>query len=199
METKTRTIFHLLKKRRSIVSFSREMPTEEDLMLLFDAARWAPSSRNAQPWRFIYTTRDKTEDYDRFFDLLYEGNKFWAHSAPILALSVAEVISDYKNKPNRFAFHDLGMAVGNLLTQATSMGLYVHQMGGYDVDRARTSFDIPERFEPGAMMAIGYPGEIDNLPMELKRRELQKRTRKNINEFVYNGSWNKKSGFTLQD
>ena len=189
MEIKTRNIFHLLKKRKSIVSFSSEMISHEDLMLLFDAARWAPSSRNAQPWRFIYATRDSMEDYNRFFDLLHEGNKLWAHSAPVLALSVAQVISDYKSRPNKYAFHDLGMAVGNLLTQATSMGIYVHQMGGYDGEGARKIFNIPDRFEPGAMMAIGYPGEIDHLPMELKRRELQKRTRNEIDEFVFKTTW----------
>ncbi len=189
MEIKTRNIFHLLKKRRSIVSFSSEMPSRDDLMLLFDAARWAPSSRNAQPWRFIYSTKESLDEYNRFFHLLHEGNKIWAHSAPVLALSVAEVISDYKGKPNKYAFHDLGMAVGNLLTQATSMGLYVHQMGGYDAEGARKTLGIPERFEPGAMIAIGYPGEIDNLPMELKRRELMRRTRKETDEFVFQGTW----------
>lgn len=189
MKVKKRNIFHLLKKRRSIVSFSSEMISHEDLMLLFDAARWAPSSRNAQPWRFIYATRESLEDYNRFFNLLHDGNKLWADTAPVLALSVAEVISDYKSKPNKYAFHDLGMAVGNLLTQATSMGIYVHQMGGYDVEGARKAFDIPERFEPGAMMAIGYPGEIDHLPMELKRRELQKRMRNEVDEFVFKARW----------
>ncbi|MFW5821641.1 MAG: nitroreductase family protein [Bacteroidota bacterium] len=191
MEVRTRNkILNLIKKRKSIVSFSPEIPTQEEIALLFDAARWAPSSRNAQPWRFIYATRKYGEEYDRFFNLLYEGNQLWAHSAPVLALSVAEVISEYKSKPNRYAFHDLGMAVGNLLTQATSMGIYVHQMGGFDVEGARKAFNIPERFEPGAMIAIGYPGEIDHLPMELKRRELQKRTRKEVDEIVFRGTWN---------
>jgi len=189
MKIKTHTVHPLITKRRSIVSFKEDIPPQEDLNLLFNAARWAPSSRNQQPWRFIYTTRESVDEFKRFFDLLYDGNKEWAKSAPVLALSVAEVISDYKSRPNRFAFHDLGMAVGNLLLQATSMGLYVHQMGGYDVDGAREVFNIPERFEPGAMIAIGYHGEIDHLPMELKRRELQKRTRKEIEEFVFQGTW----------
>ena len=189
MKTKLNTLHSLISKRKSIVSFSPEIPVNEDLMLLFEAARWAPSSRNQQPWRFIYATREKQEEYDRFFNLLDEGNKNWVHSAPILALSVVEAISDYKNRPNRFAFHDLGMAIGNLLLQATAMGIFVHQMGGYDVEGARNAFDIPERFEPVAMMAIGYRGEIDHLPMELKRKELQKRTRRELGEFVFRGGW----------
>lgn len=189
MKTKTHTVHPLITKRRSIVSFKEDIPSQEDLNILFNAAKWAPSSRNQQPWRFIYSTRESLNDFQRFFDLLHEGNQEWAKSAPVLALSVAEIISDYKNRPNRFAFHDLGMAVGNLLLQATSMGLYVHQMGGYDVEGAREVFNIPERFEPGAMIAIGYHGEIDHLPMELKRRELQKRTRMEIEEFVFRGMW----------
>lgn len=189
MKTKQYTLQPLLAKRRSIVSFSPEIPYDEDLMLLFEAARWAPSSRNQQPWRFIYATKKNMEEYNIFFNLLEETNQLWAQSAPVLVLSIAETISDYKNRPNRFAFHDLGMAVGNLLTQATYMGLYVHQMGGYDVEGARAAFNIPERFEPAAMMAIGYRGEIDHLPMELKRRELQKRSRKELGEILYRGSW----------
>ncbi len=190
MQIKRHTIHPLLAKRRSIVSFSPEIPSPDELMLLFEAARWAPSSRNQQPWRFIYATNENMEEYNRFYNLLDEGNKEWAHTAPVLVLSIAEAISDYKNRPNRFAFHDLGMAVGNLLTQATYMGLYVHQMGGYDVEGARIAFSIPERFEPAAMMAIGYRGEIDHLPMELKRRELKKRTRKELGDFVFRGRWN---------
>lgn len=179
----------MIRKRRSIVAFSPAIPEKEKLDQMFEAARWAASSRNQQPWRFIYTTKENTITYNKFFDLLYEGNQEWAGSAPVLALSVAEAISDYKNKPNKYAHYDTGMAVGNMLLQATELGIYVHQMGGYDVEGARKAFAIPERFEPLAMMAIGYPGEIDNLPATLRRRELQKRTRKELNEFVFMNSW----------
>lgn len=189
MKKRSNTLHPLIRKRKSVVSFSPEIPDDKTIKMLFEAARWAPSSRNQQPWRFIYATRDDKVHYQRLFELLNEGNKEWAHSAPVLALSVAESFHDYKNRPNRFAFHDLGMAVGNLLIQATHMGLYAHQMGGYDVEGARQVFGIPERFEPGAMIALGYHGEIDHLPMELKRRELKKRTRKDIEEFAFKGSW----------
>jgi nitroreductase len=189
MKKRSNTLHPLIKKRKSVVSFTDEIPDEKSINLLFEAARWAPSSRNEQPWRFIYATKDQPELYKKFFDLLDEGNKVWAHSAPLLALSLAEHISSYKNRPNRFAFHDLGMAMGNLLLQATHMGLYVHQMGGYDVEGARNVFSIQERFEPAAMIAIGYHGEVDHLPMELKRRELQKRIRRSIDEFVFREGW----------
>lgn len=183
------TLHPLISKRRSIVSFSSEPVPDDQLQLLFNAARWAPSSRNLQPWHFIYATRDDEEDYLRFYNLLNDSNKEWAITAPVLMLSVTEVISQIRKSENRYAFHDLGMAVGNLLFQATSLGLYVHQMGGYDVDGARKNLDIPEGYEPGAMIAIGYPGEIDHLPMHLKRKELAKRIRKPVNEFVFRGSW----------
>lgn len=189
MKKRSKTLHPLIRKRKSVVSFTPEIPDDRTIKMLFEAARWAPSSSNQQPWRFIYATHEDKSQYQRFYNLLNEGNKRWANTAPILALSVAEVISDYKNRPNRFAFHDLGMAVGNLLIQATNMGLYVHQMGGYDVEGARKEFNIPERFEPGAMIAMGYHGEIDHLPMELKRKELKKRTRKEVEEFVFRGDW----------
>ena len=191
INTTKHTINPLISRRRSIVSFSSEPVSEEYLQLLFNAARWAPSSSNLQPWHFIYATRENEADYLRLFNLLHESNKEWAITAPVLMLSVTEVFSQVKKRENRYAFHDLGLAVGNLLVQATSLGLYVHQMGGYDVEGARNSLDIPEGYEPGAMIAIGFPGEIDHLPMRLKRKELAKRTRKPVTEFVFKGNWNK--------
>jgi nitroreductase len=182
-------LHRLIKKRRSPVSFSSQNIKEEDMALLFEAARWAPSSNNQQPWRFIYATKEDKESYDKFFNLLNDGNKIWAKSAPVLMLGIGERISTYKNRPNRFAFYDLGMAVGNMLFQATSMGIYVHQMGGYDVERAREVFSISEKYEPAAILAIGYKGEIDHLPMELKRRELSKRKRNETDSFVFKNEW----------
>ncbi len=190
MDSKTKISVHpLVTKRRSIVSFSGGKIPEEDLMRLFEAAKWAPSSFNIQPWRFLYAMKENEEEFSKFFSVLNESNSEWAGSASVLALSVAETISEGRERPNRFAFHDLGMAVGNLLLQATYMGLYVHQMGGYDTEKARQVFDIPENFEPGAMIAIGYRGEIDNLPVNLRRKELAIRKRKDINDFVYKGGW----------
>ena len=188
----TEIIHHVhlaVKKRKSIVSFSGQEIEDEDLRLLFEAARWAPSSYNQQPWRFIIAKKEEREEFQTFVDLLSEGNRSWAPSAPVLVLSLAEVVNEYNNKINRFAFHDLGIAVGNLLFQATSMGLGVHLMGGYDVEKAKTVLNIPDNFEPAAMMAIGYQGEIDHLPVELKRRELAKRTRKEVDEIVYTAKW----------
>lgn len=183
---KNNSLQELIAKRKSILSFSDKEIKDEDLKLLFEAARWAPSSYNAQPWRFVVVRKGKDKIYQEFFSLMMDGNKTWAGTAPVLVLSISEV-RDNKGRPNRFAYHDLGMAVGNLLTQATSMGLFVHQMGGYDTDAARKLLNIPEKFDPVAMMAIGYKGETDNLTDDLKSRENAPRTRKEIDEFVYMG------------
>ncbi len=184
----TNTLQPLITKRKSILAFSNKEVNNDDLNLLHEAARWAPSAYNAQPWRFVIARKGQDEIYDDFYSLLMEGNKTWAGSAPILVLSVAE-IKDSKNRTNRFAFYDLGMAVGNLLTQATSMGLFVHQMGGYDHDGVRKLLNIPDNFEPAAMIAIGYKGVIDQLPDNLKDRETAERVRKETDEFVFNGKW----------
>jgi nitroreductase len=178
-----------LTRRKSILSFSEKPVEPEILELLFEAARWAPSSMNLQPWRFIYATRDDIVAYSRLFDMLYEGNKLWAGSAPVLILSIAETIMGYKDRPNRFAFYDLGMAIGNMLIQATSMGLYVHQMGGFHVDQVKIALNIPEKYEPAAILAVGFKGDIDNLSPELKLRELKKRERRETSEFVFQGIW----------
>lgn len=178
-------------ERRSILSFSNKSVEPEKLSLLFEAARWAPSSMNLQPWRFIYARKEDTDNYNKIFDLLFDGNKIWAGSAPVLAISITEVVMEYKDRPNRFAFHDLGMAIGNLLNQATFLGLFVHQMGGYDVEKARNNLEIPSRFEPAAVIAIGDKGDTEKLPPELKKRELATRVRKEPREFVFEGGWGK--------
>lgn len=190
MRNNSLKIHSVIRDRKSILSFSDKKITNNELDLLFEAARWAPSSYNQQPWRFIYALKPDKE-YGRMLSCLMEGNRIWASTAPVLVLSIAEIRSDYKNKLNRFGWHDLGMAVGNLLSQATNMGLFVHQMGGYDIEKARELLNIPERFEPAAMMAIGYRGEKNSLPADLIERENAPRTRNDISEFVFKNSWGK--------
>jgi len=176
----------LIARRWSPVAFDSRPIEAAKIQLLFEAARWAPSSMNAQPWRFIYATREMQE-YSMLFDLLDEGNKVWAGTAPLLMLGLSQVISTYKNRPNRFAFYDTGMAVGNLLLQATHMDLFVHQMGGYDVERAKEVLVIPTRYEPAAMMAIGYKGDPSQLPPKEAEREQKDRTRMEIDQFLVPG------------
>jgi len=176
----------LISSRWSPVAFDQKPVEYDKIHLLFEAAKWAPSGRNAQPWRFIFATRDMP-DYERLFNLLNEGNKAWAKTAPLLVLPLAQVISTYKNRMNRLAFYETGMAVGNLLVQATHMGLYVHQMGGYNEKKAKEELVIPTRYEPMAMMAIGYKGDISQLSPEFESVENKERTRDEISKFLVQG------------
>jgi len=180
-------IHKLITDRWSPVAFDDRAVDQETIHLLFEAAKWAPSSRNSQPWRFIYVTKEMPE-YSIFLDLMSEYNRIWASSAPLLVLPLAQVISTYKNRPDRLAFYQAGMAVGNLLIQATAMGLFVHQIGGYDFERAREVLSIPSRYEPMTILAIGYKGDISKLPEKYAERENTERTRKEISEFLVRGT-----------
>ena len=182
-------IHDLLRRRWSPRAFS-ERPVEPDkLRSIFEAARWAPSSNNEQPWSFVMAVKDDEPAYRRLFDCLKEGNKKWAFRAPVLALSVARLNFEDDNTPNRHAFHDTGMAVFSLVIQATALGLIVHQMAGYDVEKARKELKIPAGNDPVAMIAIGYPGDPDQLPEPYRSREFRPRERKHILEFVFEASW----------
>ena len=152
-------IHELLQRRWSPRAFSDKMVETDKLRSLFEAARWAPSSNNEQPWQFVMATKNNPSEYDRLFQCLKEGNKKWAHLAPVLMLSVARLNFEDEGTPNRHAFHDTGMAVFSLVVQATALGLMVHQMAGFDVEKARTDLKIPDGHEPVAMIAIGYPGD----------------------------------------
>lgn len=177
-------IHSIVGERYSPVIFSSKKIDEDKLESLFEAARWAPSSYNEQPWRFIVGIKDQNDSYNKLLDSLVEANQNWAKYAPVLVLSLAKKNSSVKQKPNRFAQHDTGMAVANLLAQATSLGLYVHQMGGYNIEKAKELLQIDDEFEPMAVMAIGYRGDIDLFPDELKDRELSKRFRKPLDEIL---------------
>lgn len=159
------------------------------LRTLFEAARWAPSSNNEQPWRFLVASKDHAADWTRLFDCLVEGNRRWAVRAPVLVLSVASMQFEDDGKPNRHAFHDMGLATENLVLQATAHGLAAHQMAGFDVEKARADFDIPAGYEPVAIIAIGYPGDSAVLPERLRERELQPRSRRPIEEWTFLGRW----------
>jgi nitroreductase len=183
----------LIARRWSPRAFE-EWPVEaEKLKLLFEAARWAPSSNNEQPWRFLAATKENRADYDRLLGCLSEGNLKWAFRAPLLILSVASLLFGDDGKPNRHALHDTGLAVENLVLQATALGLQAHQMAGYDVEKARRECQIPSGFEPVAMIAVGYPGDPAILPDYLRERELKPRERQSISDFVFSSSWGRPS------
>jgi nitroreductase len=178
-----------IEKRRSRVSFSSKPVESQKIHLLFEAARWAPSSYNEQPWSFIYGVKDDENSYQKLFDCLMEGNKKWVKNAPLIILSIAKKYLDLDGKPNSYAWHDVGLATENLLIQAVQMGLAVHPMGGFDKKKAIADLSIPEGFEPVAMIAVGYQGEVNDLSEELRKREQGERVRKAQDEFVFRGQW----------
>jgi nitroreductase len=183
-------IHDLIAHRWSPRAFESKPVEPEKLRSLLEAARWAPSSYNAQPWYFIVGTKDNPENYKRVLESLIEFNQGWAKNAPVLALSVAKLKFD-DGKPNRHAFHDVGQAAANLSLQAEALGLSVHQMAGIDPEKARKLFDIPADYEAVAGIAIGYAGEPASLPDGLRERELAPRQRKPLDSFVFTGSWGK--------
>jgi nitroreductase len=182
-------IHDLLQRRWSPRAFTERLIEPEKLRSLFEAARWAPSSNNEQPWRFIVGNKDHETEWNRLLACLVEGNRKWAYRAPVLILSVASLNFEDEAKPNRHAFHDTGMAVENLVLQATALGLAAHQMAGFDVEKARADLKIPLGYEPVAMIAVGYPGDLASLPDRLRERELQLRSRRPISEWTFSGQW----------
>ncbi|MEJ8801579.1 nitroreductase family protein [Pontibacter sp. H249] len=185
-------IHNLIEKRWSPRAFADTAVEQEQIDSLFEAARWAPSAMNEQPWRFIYATKDDKEAYDRLLSCLVEANQVWAKNAPVLFVSVAKKTYDFNGNPNGHAWHDVGMATASLVLQATELDLHVHLMGGYNATKAREVLEIPEGFEPVAMGAVGYVGDPEQLPEQLKARELAPRQRKPLNEIVFNGKWEQK-------
>jgi nitroreductase len=188
-------VHDLIAERWSPRAFSDKPIAPDVLQSLFEAARWAPSSSNEQPWAYIVATKDDAENFAKLVSVLVPFNVTWAQHAPVLALAVAELSFAKDGTPNRNAQYDVGAASAGLTVEATSRGLFVHQMAGYDHDKARQVFQIPAGWEPMAAIAIGYPGDPDSLPQPLRDREVASRTRKPISEFVMSGSWGKKAPF----
>jgi nitroreductase len=189
-------IHDLLRRRWSPRAYD-ERPVEPDkLRSLFEAARWAPSSNNEQPWRFIVGSKENPTEYTRLLDCLVEGNKKWAYRAPVLVLSVAKLTFD-DGSPNRHAFHDTGMAAENLVLQATALGLQAHQMAGFDVEKARKELAIPEGYDPVAMITIGYFGDVNLLSDRARQNELSPRSRRPAGDSVFTGTWGKSSTFLV--
>ncbi|HEX9284877.1 MAG TPA: nitroreductase family protein [Nitrospirales bacterium] len=186
-------IHDLIKRRWSPRAFSDRSIKPETLQSLLEAARWAPSSNNEQPWSFIVAAKDDPDEFGRLLSCLVEGNSLWAQHAPVLMVSVARLSFEDDGQPNRHAFHDVGQAVANLIVQATALGLMVHQMAGFHPDKVRELYSVPKEFEPVAAMALGYPGDPQSLPDKLKKRELAPRERKPITEFVFTGRWGRTS------
>jgi nitroreductase len=185
----------LIRDRWSPRAFSEKEIAPADLCSLFEAARWAPSSSNEQPWTFIVATRHDHENFKKALQPLVEFNANWAKHAYVLGFAISELAFAKNNTPNRNAQYDTGAAMSQLTTEATSRGLLVHQMAGFDPDTAREVFEIPAGWEAIAAFAIGHPGDPASLPQPYRDRETAPRLRKPIREFVMSGKWGHTADF----
>jgi len=188
-------IHEVLLHRWSPRAFSPQPVPPDVLRSLFEAARWAPSSANEQPWAFLVATKDDHETHSKLLSTLAEANQVWARNAPVLGVAIAHTNWAKTGQPNRTAFYDTGAAVAGLTAEATSRGLYVHQMGGFDPQKASELFHIPADWQPVAAFVLGYPGDPDSLPEPYLTREKNPRTRKPLAEFVMSGDWGQAAAF----
>lgn len=174
-----------LATRWSPYGFSDKPVDAQEVRALFEAARWAPSSYNEQPWRYIVATQDDKAGFDKLLSVLVEPNQAWAKKAPVLTLGIIAKNFKLNGKPNRAALHDLGLAAGNLSLEATARGLFVHQMIGLDPDKAREVYGVPEDYEVYTALAIGHRADPSDVPDELAKRDAGQRERKPLSEFVF--------------
>jgi len=184
-------IHEIISNRWSPRSFDPTKSIDEQtLTALFEAARWAPSCFNDQPWRFVVCRKQEGETaWNNLLNCLGEKNQMWAKNAPVLVLSVAMHNFGHNDKPNRWAPFDTGAACINLCLQATALGLISHQMGGFDADQTKQLFKLPDTCTPMSVIAIGYQAELEHLTDDLKNIELRERSRKPLRECFYFGAW----------
>ncbi|MDO9169729.1 MAG: nitroreductase family protein [Methylobacter sp.] len=188
----TRVKIHdIIQARWSPRAFDSDRPvSHDDLLSLLEAARWAPSCFNDQPWRFVVCDKATDETgWQHAFSILAEKNRRWAKNAPVLMLAVAMENFNHNGQPNRWAMYDTGAASGSMCLQATALGLCVHQMGGFDAEKAHEVFNLPDDCKPMAMMAVGYQAEVNMLDDDFKEAELAARSRAALNEQFYAGQW----------
>lgn len=165
-----------IEHRFSPMIFSDREVSDEDMQLLFQAARWASSSYNKQPWLFLWS-RKGSKGFEQLFSFLSEYNQAWVRTAPVLMLSLAQW-RDEKDEENYYALYDLGQAVSAMAIQASSMGIQLHQMAGFDHVKAREELKIPASYHIGSMIALGYPGDVNQLSGHFYERATQQRERK---------------------
>ena len=182
-------INELLIQRWSPYAFANRAVSESDLRSLFEAARWAASSYNEQPWSYIVASKSEPDAFKRILSCLVEGNQGWAADVPVLALGCTSLNFARNGKPNAAAIHDLGLASANLTVEATARGLSVHQMIGILPDKVRELYRVPEGVQPVTALAIGYAADPNTLPEKIRERELSPRSRKPLSEFVFGAAW----------
>lgn len=179
----------LITERWSPRAFSSKEPSEQQVLKLLEAARWAPSCFNEQPWRFIVGIRSREEEYQKVLECLNEFNREWASHAPVLMLVCAKKAFTHNDKPNKHYMYDCGAAMATLCLQAMADNLYVHQMAGINPDKAVELFKIPETFEVLAGVAIGYLGDPDQLSEKNYKSEVAERKRRELSQSVFKKAW----------
>ncbi len=184
-------LLEVLARRWSPYVFEPRPVEREKLLSCLEAARWAASSYNEQPWSFIVAPRDEEPEFQQLLGCLVEANQAWARDAGVLLLTVAARTFRRNDRPNRVAAHDVGLAMGNFTVQATELGLAVHQMAGVDLEKARQTYQIPASHDPLTAVALGYAAPPDaSADPQLAQRDTAPRSRKPLSEFVFAGRWN---------
>ncbi len=178
-----------LATRWSPVAFADAPVSDEDLAGCFEAARWTASCFNAQPWAFVVATADDAERHGAFVQCLVSKNQGWAAAAPVIFFAVALTRFSHNDTPNRWAAYDVGAAVSTLAVEATTRGLVLHQMGGFDAEAVREVCALPEHTEVMAAVALGHPGSMEGLSEALQGRQQGARSRKPQSGFVFRGHW----------
>lgn len=189
MSENERNVHHLIARRRSSYAFDTKPLSRTQIRVLFEAAQWAPSSFNEQPWRFLIATKDDSEAYDRLANLMAQWNREFASRAPLIGLTAAKLSFEKNGKPNPHAVHDVGLASENLALQAVALDLQMYMVAGYDAEGAAKLIPSDGNWIPVAMFAIGYPGRIEDLPERYQRGEAKERTRLPLGEIVFEGEW----------
>ncbi|HID38793.1 MAG TPA: nitroreductase [Calditrichaeota bacterium] len=184
-----------IKNRWSPRAFVDKPVEKEKLQLLFEAARWSASCYNEQPWRFIVGIKGQDEAYEKIFDTLASGNQEWCRPVPVLVAVYGKSLFSHNNKPNDWYQYDVGQAAATLAIQATALGIFVHPMAGFEPQRLTQLFSVPKEYKAQAIIAVGYPGDVQHLPEKLREMELAERKRKELREIVFSGQWEKPFSF----
>lgn len=182
-------IHELLARRWSPVAFDPRPLEPARIASLLEAARWAPSCFNEQPWRFLVASRADAAVFETALGCLVESNQAWAKNASLLILTTAKTTFTKNGKPNRHASHDVGLAIENLVVQATADDLIVHQMGGIERDKIRETYGVPDDFDILTGVAVGFPGDPSTLSESLQDRQNGERSRRPLEEIAFVGRW----------
>lgn len=184
-------IHDLMARHWSSRAYDAAKPvSREQLIALLEAGRWAPSCNGDEPWRYLVWDRARdSAGWQKAFDCLKPGNQAWCKNVPVLMLSCAGSVFSFNGNPNRWTQHDTGMASLSIALQAVALGLIAHQMGGFDADKARATFNIPAEYTPMAMIAVGYQAAPEVLDEETRKKELVPRKRRPLTECFFEGGW----------